>query len=270
MIIDLTNRVNSDVPYEKIKYPDSQVSIYIDSENIDKTLEYNISSRMNSYEDLMYILGTTDRLRHAGVEHISLYVPCFMAQRSDRRFREEGQSFDLGVIANIINSQNYTAVTVMHAHSDVLPGIINKCHVLNNHKLVRCAIIDIAPNVTDITLVSPDAGAYKKVGELGKILNMDVIAANKFRTDGNINMILSGSVKDKTCLIVDDYCDGGRTFIHLAQELLAHGAKEVYLCVTHALFSAGTVELQKVLKGIYTTNSIQDLERGFIKQITVF
>jgi ribose-phosphate pyrophosphokinase len=55
------------------------------------------------------------------------------------------------------------------------------------------------------------------------------------------------------CLIVDDICDGGATFVALARKLREAGAIEVSLFVTHGIFSKG-----KDLEGIdniYTTGS---------------
>jgi ribose-phosphate pyrophosphokinase len=65
----------------------------------------------------------------------------------------------------------------------------------------------------------------------------------------------------KKFLIIDDICDGGRTFIELVkaiQEQLPDA--ECYLCVTHGIFSAGLKELNKYFKGIFCTNSYSDME----------
>jgi ribose-phosphate pyrophosphokinase len=61
-------------------------------------------------------------------------------------------------------------------------------------------------------------------------------------------------------VIVDDICDGGRTFIELAKVIIAQNQEaKIYLVVTHGIFSAGFSELTNYFDGIYTTNSCQDI-----------
>ncbi len=62
-------------------------------------------------------------------------------------------------------------------------------------------------------------------------------------------------MKGKYCVIVDDICDGGRTFIELAKTLKEGGAQRVVLYVTHGIFSKGIYPLEKYIDEVYTTNS---------------
>ncbi len=57
------------------------------------------------------------------------------------------------------------------------------------------------------------------------------------------------------CFIVDDICDGGRTFIELAKTLKEKGAEKIYLYITHGIFSNGFGDLSTYFEHIYTTNS---------------
>jgi len=62
-------------------------------------------------------------------------------------------------------------------------------------------------------------------------------------------------------VIVDDICDGGRTFIELAKAIKeGRPTAEVYLVVTHGIFSGGFYDLNEVLDGIYCTNSYEDVQ----------
>jgi ribose-phosphate pyrophosphokinase len=60
---------------------------------------------------------------------------------------------------------------------------------------------------------------------------------------------------------VDDICDGGRTFIEISKALDGYQG-ELYLFVTHGIFSKGFEELFKHFTKIYTTNSIKDIEQS--------
>ena len=71
-------------------------------------------------------------------------------------------------------------------------------------------------------------------------------------------------------IIVDDICDGGRTFIELAKAI--HGSRptaEVYLVVTHGIFSNGLYELSKEITKIYSTNSVKEIEADSYSDYTV-
>lgn len=102
-------------------------------------------------------------------------------------------------------------------------------------------------------LCYPDGGAVTKYS---KIYDFKYACGEKVRDQltGNITSYkLYGNVLGKNILIVDDICDGGMTFILLAKDLLAAGATEVNLFVTHGIFSKGLGVLKKSgIKRIFT------------------
>ena len=78
-----------------------------------------------------------------------------------------------------------------------------------------------------------------------------------------------------------DICDGGRTFIELAKAIKERTQdSEIYLVVTHGIFSAGLYDLSAYCNKIYCTNSVQDIKADeysdytvsadFVKQFNVF
>lgn len=271
------------VPYEKIKYPDGQVSVKIRTDAMElKTTgtlvapdSVLIKSRMNSYEDIFYIISATDALRSWGVSTVSLFITCFLTQRSDREFIP-GHSFDLWEMCDIIKHQHFHTITVFHPHSDVLPALLktrlNRVILPEIKPYIQMAIANVElKHSSKVTLISPDAGAYKWVFKMGEKLDRVVVSGNKSRDlfSGAITIDVHGDVKDKVCLILDDYCDGGRTFIKLAEQLKIQGAAHVYLYVSHGLFSNGYDDLQTVIEHVYTTNSISDASVDFITRFKV-
>ena len=90
-----------------------------------------------------------------------------------------------------------------------------------------------------------------------------------------IEVSFTGEIKSKNFVICDDICDGGRTFIEIAKAIRNIRPEEVfgdniYLVVTHSIFSAGFEELEKWFTGIYTTNSVKDIDNELVTQINVF
>ncbi|MNQ12726.1 ribose-phosphate pyrophosphokinase [compost metagenome] len=56
-------------------------------------------------------------------------------------------------------------------------------------------------------------------------------------------------------LVVDDICDGGRTFTELAKVLKQYDLGSLSLYITHGIFSAGVEVLTNVFDKVYTMNT---------------
>lgn len=258
--------------FERIRYPDGQIGAkYVESQT--EVNNMLIKERINSYEDLFYVRAIADVINHndvymTGTQNFRLFIPCMFGQRSDRRF-DRFQSFDLKLIADIINECNFGRVDVLDPHSDMTVGLIHRCERVDPLEYVERAIREYhAWNAAyhnysvDPVLIAPDGGAFKKVFGYGERLKLEVIGANKHRNNkGEVDgLTLAGDVKDKYCFIVDDLCDGGYTFLVLADELRKRGAKEVHLYVTHGIFSKGLFVLREQIDHIYCTNSVSDID----------
>ena len=108
-------------------------------------------------------------------------------------------------------------------------------------------------------LVSPDAGANKKVFEFAKLHGYKrVVRADKVRdvSTGEIlsTQVFSEHVGNADFLMLDDICDGGRTFIELARELRKLTTGKIFLYVTHGIFSKGGDVFDGFIDQIYTSN----------------
>jgi ribose-phosphate pyrophosphokinase len=250
-----------------------------------------IKSRLNTFSDLEIIICATQALKEVGVKNISLYIPYCIGARSDRKFMEGGINYVKTVIAPIINSQGYNKVTILDPHSDVLEACINNFEKVDNVDLVSFALQDYflskgfetwsASNFDGMRFISPDAGALKKVFHVAEAVKYrnEVIIASKHRNleTGKIdytNVPMSVHDADKDVFIIDDICDGGRTFIEIAKVVdevrkLSSSVKpehygKNYLIVTHGIFSFGFDFLVQHFDGIYCTNSVKDVRDGTI------
>lgn len=260
--------------YEISKFPDGQQTLNIVEKGyatFDSLKNNNqgitIKSRLNSFKDLELIVCANQCLKEIGVKRVRLYIPYCIGGRSDRKFEEGGINYIKTVIAPIINSQNFEKVTVLDPHSDVLEACINNFESRNNHDLVIQALknVDNKNGAQDrIVLVSPDAGALKKVFKIQQkfgIKNM-IIGSKNRDLKGNItHTSISGEIDDaenKTFVIVDDICDGGRTFIELAKVIRRDYSKnsKIALVITHGIFSKGLDTIFEHIDEIYTTNSV--------------
>ena len=256
-------KTNLYINFKSWKFPGGEVGIKIDDKIVYP--EVKIVHRIQNSDDLMYLLMATNALRNKGVKKISLFLPYVPYARQDR-VMIDGDSLSIKVFADIINSQNYEQVEILDPHSDVTPALINNVQVEDNLKFASWSISDYIQNSngnTSPVLVSPDAGAVKKIGKLRDYINLPwtIVTGQKHRqlSTGKItHTSIDKDVTGNTCFIVDDICDGGRTFIELGKVLKEKGAKDVILIVTHGIFSQGFQVFSDHISSIYTTNSFQD------------
>ena len=284
--LNLTDPEGSQIKYTVSNFPDGQQSITIDNYEYGDSDWIQIQSRFNSFKDLELIICATQALREMGLNKIHLYVPYFLGARSDRKFGKGGFNYIKSVVAPIINLQKYESVTCIDPHSDVLEACINNFKKINNVELVNFALFHIHGSTSawkkdyPFTLVSPDAGALKKVYEVAEAIGYtkDIIIASKHR-DLKTGAITHTEVPvhsqhaNQKFVIVDDICDGGRTFIEISKVIRRHFADaEIYLVVTHGIFSKGTETLKIDFDGIFCTDSYQSIESNdpFVKQLKVY
>jgi ribose-phosphate pyrophosphokinase len=267
LILNLANQALSHVSYLKTRFPDGQQAITL-IDGFSGNFEVTIISRMNSFSDLELIICANQALKELGYLDIRLYVPYFLGARSDRKFIDGTCNYLKTVICPIINQQEFTKVIVLDPHSDVLEACLDNFSKLTNDNLVKSAIDDIAKSIKieDLVVVSPDAGSLKKIHhniQHLKLLVSDLIIASKHRDllTGNIThttVPISGWHKDKAFILIDDICDGGRTFIEIAKVIRAQIENaRIYLVVSHGIFSAGLLPLLEFFDKIYTTDSVK-------------
>ena len=239
---------------EIYKYPDGQVGVQVNNSLDLREETCVIHARFNTYASIAATLALNQVLRSRIVSRVILSAPYILGGRSDRRFHPY-RSFDLKIVADMINSGGFDFVITTDPHSDVTAALINKCEVMSAWE---GWIEQIKFDWSNVTVIAPDAGSYKKLMSLDNPFPYKdkVIGGLKYRDNGVPRVTFAGDVKGKHCAIIDDICDGGRTFTSTALSLKEAGATKVTLFVTHGIFSNGTV-LPEVDE-IFTTNSYRD------------
>lgn len=184
-------------------------------------------------------------------KEVSLFMPYLPYARQDKTVSNQS-TFALSTFSYLLQTMNFSKVLCFDRHSDAPLSILPlKIHSVPPIQQVLKAIDDCFADV----LVYPDAGALRKYQPLFTGMK-EHAHADKIRDQltGEIKgLVLHGDVKGKRCLIVDDICDGGMTFIKLAHLLIANGAIEVDLYVSHGLFTKGLQVLKDAgINRIYT------------------
>lgn len=229
-----------------------------------------ITSRVRCSDDIMLILLAADALKGMGFKNIDLYIPYIPYARQDRR-TSVGEPISIKIFANLINSVGFNKVIVVDPHSYVSTVVIDNCEV--NDGMAYAVTMVNAAKLQDCILIVPDAGAMKRCETLNKFVHFPGMYQCTKMRDYKGNIVKThinaapDQIKGKSFFIFDDICDGGRTFIEIAKVLKEYGAKEVFLYVTHGIFSHGFDEIFKYIDKVYCTNSFKDVEMEGVYQI---
>src|SRR6185369_13986661 len=138
---------------ERIKltlFPDNQPHVQL--QDIAAGDEVRVVCPIRSSQELVQLLEISNALDHAWAKKKELVIPYLMGARFDR-LMQPGDSVDLEVVANAVNSCGFERVNLFDAHSDVAALLIRNAKNHNNSRLVKSYTI---PNSV---LIVPDAGA---------------------------------------------------------------------------------------------------------------
>jgi ribose-phosphate pyrophosphokinase len=235
--------------------------------DVSNVFEVTITTRIQSFNDFGLLLLAIDALRRCGVEKLNVFMPYFPAARQDR-VMVKGEPLSVKVYADLLNQLRLNKVTIYDPHSEVTPAVLNNCEVITNNSFIQKIVSTLGKYVL---LISPDGGALKKIYKVSEFLGgIPVVECSKTRNVKNGQLegfrVYQDDLQGKDCLIVDDICDGGGTFIGLAKELRKHNAGNLYLAVSHGIFSKGLEELNQYFTKVFTTDSFKTIEEG-VEQI---
>lgn len=255
-----------EIIFENFTFSGGEPHIKINPD-FDNTQKVTITHRLNSFNDLGLLCITVDALRRMDVKNVDLFIPYFPAARQDR-VMIKGEPLSVKVYADIINGMQFDKVFVFDAHSEVTPALVNNCEVISNHTFIEAVVKAIG---NEVKLISPDGGALKKIYKVSEFLGgVEVVECSKSRDvkTGRLSgfKVYNNDLQGMACLIVDDICDGGGTFVGLAEELKNKNAGKLFLAVSHGIFNKGFAVLDCFEK-IFTTNSFKDFEGESVEVI---
>lgn len=259
-----------------------EVNVKLSAKQIDQvesSEELTVIGHLTDSNQVMAFFLTIDAIRRVDPEvRICASIPYMPYARQDR-VCNPGEALSVALFAKLLNAMNLRNVYIVDPHSDVTAAVINNSVIISQDEVIARMRADGLKITTDTWLVAPDAGALKKTHALvtGKYLSGTVpgyITASK-RRDLATNEITETVVHDDTAnkdlLVVDDICDGGRTFIELGKVLRVNGCKSLSLVVTHGIFSYGVEKLLMYYDKIYTTDSFHpDPNSAFRKECAAY
>jgi ribose-phosphate pyrophosphokinase len=223
-------------------------------------------------DNLMELLIMIDACRRASARQVTAVLPYYSYARADRKTAGR-EAITAKLVANLITQAGASRVLAMDLHSAQIQGYFD---IPVDHVYGSPSILEYLrqKELSDLVVVSPDVGGVARARAFAKKLNDAPLAIiDKRRQAHNIAEVMNviGDVKGKTAVLVDDMIDTGGTISEGARLLREEGAKEVYACATHAVFSPPAIERLSsgVFEEVIVTNTIPVPEDKHFPQLQV-
>lgn len=259
-------------PMIRKRFADGEIYIQV-QESIRGCDVYLIQPTCNPVNDhLMELLIMIDACRRASARQITAVIPYYGYARADRKTAGR-ESITAKLVANLITQGGAHRVIAMDLHSAQIQGYFD---IPFDHVYGSPVIIDYlaSKQLSDIVVVSPDVGGVARARAFAKKLNDAPLAIiDKRRQAHNVAEVLNviGDVAGKTAVLVDDMIDTGGTIAAGAKLLRDEGARQVYACATHAVFSPPAVERLSsgLFEEVIVTNTVPVPPEHQFEQLTV-
>ena len=193
-------------------------------------------------ENLMELLVMIDALKRASAGRITAVMPYFGYARQDRKARPR-DPITARLVADLLQVAGANRILTMDLHAQQIQGFFN---IPVDHLVGGPLLYDYFQNIVDedFVVVSPDIGSVGRARSVASKMGAAMAIIDKRRPKANQLEVMNiiGDIKGKKCLMVDDMIDTAGTIVQGAEALYKNGAKEIYACCTHAVFSGPALE----------------------------
>lgn len=200
-------------------------------------------------DSLMELFLMIRAMKRAAVERVTVVIPYFGYARQDRK-TESRVPISASDIAMLLEIGGADHVISVDLHCGQIQGFFRDAPVDN--LFASPIFVRYFAAKTDLeypVIVSPDAGGVERAknfinGLASKGIEAGLAVIVKQRAQAGVieKMNLVGDVTGCDAIIVDDICDTAGTLVQAAQELKDQGARRIFACITHPLFSGPALE----------------------------
>jgi len=191
---------------------------------------------------IMEILIMIDAAKRASARSITAVISHYAYARQDKKTAAR-EPITAKLVADLLTTAGTDRVITMDLHQGQIQGFFN---LPVNHLTALPILADYfdSHELEDVTVVSPDVGRVKVAKKFADMLGGGLAILHKGRPEHNVAEIthVIGEVEGRTCIMIDDMIDTAGSVIEGAKVLAKQGAKDVYVCATHGLFSPPAYE----------------------------
>jgi ribose-phosphate pyrophosphokinase len=186
-----------------------------------------------------------DAAKRASAKRITAVCPYYGYSRQDRKATGR-EPITAKLVADLLSVAGVDRVVSVDLHSGQIQGFFD---VPVDHLTAMPVLLDHlrAHDPAGIVMVSPDAGRVRVAERFSQQLGTDLAFVAKRRPRGSttqeveaLNVV--GEVEGRRCVVIDDMIDTAATICAAAEQLVHHGATEVWAMATHPVLSDPAVQ----------------------------
>ena len=221
---------------------------------------------------LVELLIMVDALKRASAGRITAVIPHYSYGRSDRKDQPR-VPITARLVADLLTVAGANRLLTVDLHSAQIQGFFNipvdeltALYILSDYYKKR--------EINDLVVVAADFGISRRARDVAARLNAP-LAIIEQRREGNVDkkeaLNVVGEVEGKPALIVDDEVTTGGTLVNVVSTILERGAKEIYACATHPVFSGPAIQriAASPIKEVTVTDTIPVANEKKLDKITV-
>jgi ribose-phosphate pyrophosphokinase len=223
------------------RFADGEIFVRID-ENVRGNDVFILQPTNPPAENIMELLLLIDAAKRASAARISVVMPYYGYSRQDRKDQPR-VAIGAKLLANMIVTAGANRVVGIDFHQHQLQGFFD---IPVDHLYAAPVFVSHyrKKNLHDLVVVAPDVGSAKMARGFAKRLNGSLAIIDKRRPRPNMSEVVNvvGEVEGRDCLLTDDMIDTAGTVSEASRALKDLGARDIYVCATHALLSGPACE----------------------------
>jgi ribose-phosphate pyrophosphokinase len=223
------------------KFADGELFVKID-ENVRGRDVYIIQPTNPPAENLLELLLLMDAAKRASAARVTAVIPYFGYARQDRKDQPR-VAISAKLMANMVSVAGADRVLGMDFHQHQLQGFFD---LPVDHLYASPVLISHyrQKQLKDLVVVAPDVGSAKMARGFANRLHASLAIIDKRRAGANVAEVMNvvGDVDGHDCLIPDDMIDTAGTMVEAIKAIKQRGARDIYVCATHALLSGPAVQ----------------------------
>jgi ribose-phosphate pyrophosphokinase len=225
-------------------FPDGELIVKVDEDvrGRDCFIIQPTSHPINAH--LMELMIWIDCLHRASAKQVTAVIPYFGYARQDRK--DEGRvPITAKLVANLLERAGADRVVSVDLHAAQVQGFFDiPVDHLHATPVIEKWFHSLEVSVGNRVFVSPDVGNVKRAQVYANRLGGEISIIDKRRESGSkakaVHII--GDVDGKNVFMVDDMITTAGTMTEAVRILRDHGAKDIYISATHAVFAPPAME----------------------------
>jgi len=243
------------------RFPDGETKVQIEEDVRGRDIFIVQPTCPPVNENLMELLVLIDCFKRASAARITTILPYYGYARQDRK--------DMGrvpitakLVANLVTMAGTNRVVALDLHAAQIQGFFD---IPVDHLHARPVIQEFVRGLEipqrDFVVLSPDEGSIKRALAYQKKMGGSIAIVDKRRssaTETKQANLIGASLDGKVAMIFDDMISTAGTVVGAAHVAKKNGAREVYVCATHAVLCGEAISRlrEAPIKQIVLTDSI--------------